>query len=403
MSTASGAGRERAFDLTALDGLRGLAALYVVLHHARIYLWVGLHQYAADGSGVGLGLAYASSLLRFGRCAVLVFFLLSGFVIHLRAARALAAGERVPVRPAGFLRRRARRLMPPLVFALLLTAALDAIGMRVDPAMYASFTHGVRTFALNLAFLQTFAVPSFGSNSPLWSLAYEGAFYLAYPVLLAVRVRAGARVAYGSAFAAGAVGWLATLAVWHPAIAIAPYFAVWAAGAVLAEAFALGKTVRQPALLLAAGASIAIWGETAGRSFGALAPDMGFAAGAALAFAVLVLHPWGQLAGAPLVKFRALGARSYTLYVTHAPILILMAAVYGSHFGGLPRAGWLAVAGAAVAVAFAFVAAPLVELPFASRRAEAEAGRAVRRRLRPAVMRGAAGAAREVDDERLAA
>ncbi len=264
MSTASGAGRERAFDLTALDGLRGLAALYVVLHHARIYLWVGLHQYAADGSGIGLGLAYASSLLRFGRCAVLVFFLLSGFVIHLRAARALAAGERVPVRPAGFLRRRARRLMPPLVFALLLTAALDAIGMRADPAMYASFTHGVRTFALNLAFLQTFAVPSFGSNSPLWSLAYEGAFYLAYPVLLAVRVRAGARVAYGSAFAAGAVGWLATLVVWHPAIAIAPYFAVWAAGAVLAEAFALGKTVRQPALLLAAGASIAIWGETAG-------------------------------------------------------------------------------------------------------------------------------------------
>jgi peptidoglycan/LPS O-acetylase OafA/YrhL len=121
-------------------------------------------------------------------------------------------------------------------------------------------------------------------------------------------------------------------------------------------------------------------------------------------FGVLVLHPWGHRAGGALVKFRALGACSYTLYVTHVPILVLMAAAYSSQFGGLPRAGWLAAAGVMVAVAFAFAVAPVAELPFVSKRAEAEGALPARRgRWASTAAGGATGASQEVDDERLAA
>ena len=80
--------------LLFLDGLRGLAAFYVVVGHARWLLWEGysegFQKHPASYSAINKALAYFLSLFKYGNEAVLFFFVLSGFVIHLRYARRMA-------------------------------------------------------------------------------------------------------------------------------------------------------------------------------------------------------------------------------------------------------------------------------------------------------------------------
>jgi peptidoglycan/LPS O-acetylase OafA/YrhL len=90
--------------LIVLDALRGLAALFVVLHHAYGLLW---SLAPIDGAAFGAATpAWALTLtnpLRFGRLAVMLFFILSGFCIHYRQAVQLARWDRrgPPPRRAG--------------------------------------------------------------------------------------------------------------------------------------------------------------------------------------------------------------------------------------------------------------------------------------------------------------
>ena len=75
-----------------LDGLRGLAAIHVMIGHARVYLHEGyrrgflLHPDAY--SVLEKLLFYVISAFRYGHAAVIFFFVLSGFVIHPRYAKA---------------------------------------------------------------------------------------------------------------------------------------------------------------------------------------------------------------------------------------------------------------------------------------------------------------------------
>src|SRR5438552_18554076 len=82
-------------NLQFVDGLRGLAALYVMVGHARWLLWEGYSEgflkHPQDYSIFNKALVYLFSLFKYGHEAVLFFFVISGFVIHLRYAQALAA------------------------------------------------------------------------------------------------------------------------------------------------------------------------------------------------------------------------------------------------------------------------------------------------------------------------
>src|SRR5579871_2999498 len=93
--------------LPFLDGLRGLAAAYVVLHHAALEVpAVGLPRTAALVHG----------LFRHGHYAVAVFIVLSGFCLMRPVLRNPSHGL-----PGGFLAyvgRRARRILPAYYAAL---------------------------------------------------------------------------------------------------------------------------------------------------------------------------------------------------------------------------------------------------------------------------------------------
>src|SRR5260221_14573530 len=94
-----------------LDGIRALAALYVVLYHATTVK-------TTDQSALPQPLRFIVAILREGHFGVVVFIVLSGFSLMLPIARAgsteLVDGFR------RYLRRPARRIMPPYYVALAL-------------------------------------------------------------------------------------------------------------------------------------------------------------------------------------------------------------------------------------------------------------------------------------------
>src|SRR5215472_5595859 len=99
--------------VAGLDGIRGLAALYVVLYHIFLRAWSGY-----PGANHA---PFWATLLSYGRGAVAIFIVLSGFSLGLGPAR--SGWQLKPI--ATYAHRRAWRILPPywaaLGFSLVMT------------------------------------------------------------------------------------------------------------------------------------------------------------------------------------------------------------------------------------------------------------------------------------------
>ena len=84
-----------------IDGIRGAAALFVVLHHIWLTTWPG---FPPDNGPWWLG------GLLYGHMAVAVFIVVSGFSLALVPMR---NGWKLPGGVKRFVRRRAWRIIPP--------------------------------------------------------------------------------------------------------------------------------------------------------------------------------------------------------------------------------------------------------------------------------------------------
>jgi peptidoglycan/LPS O-acetylase OafA/YrhL len=148
-------------NVPALDGVRGLAALAVVVHHglgangapAHITNWMDASQAAAA----------------FGYLGVDLFFVLSGYLITslLLLARRRASYYR------NFYWKRVFRILPALLLVLLLIRVL--------------WPHQVPWPSILLALLFISNIPLFWavpSIGPFWSLATEEQFYLLWPTIV---------------------------------------------------------------------------------------------------------------------------------------------------------------------------------------------------------------------------
>src|SRR2546421_13093474 len=96
--------------LDYLNGLRALAALYVVLHHAYLTVWPVLLGKAPTGIDAAL-----VGWLAYGHYSVSVFIVISGFCLMLPVLRnqdVIAGGS------ITFYRKRARRILPPYYFGM---------------------------------------------------------------------------------------------------------------------------------------------------------------------------------------------------------------------------------------------------------------------------------------------
>ena len=164
--------------LAYLDGLRAAAALYVVLFHAGVgFTSPELPPWARN----------LRRALTFGHCAVAVFIVLSGYCLMLPVARAegqLIGGMK------RYIGRRAWRILPPyyatLLASLLLLWAVPLLQTRTatiwDDTSPAFVTGPIATHLLLVHNL----VPSWATriNGPLWSVATEWQIYFFFPLVL---------------------------------------------------------------------------------------------------------------------------------------------------------------------------------------------------------------------------
>jgi peptidoglycan/LPS O-acetylase OafA/YrhL len=305
---------------------------------------------------------------RFGREAVMIFFALSGFFIHLRAARGSRSDQEVSA--GAFYRRRAHRLGAPYLFALAITVALDAIGRAAVPTLYLAATgdalidgvfshtgYGWRSVAPAVVVLPSSLGYDFGTNGPLWSLAYEVIYYALYPLWLAVR-RSSALVAYGVVPAACLL--IASLPAPTFAGVVLLYYPVWLAGAAVAEV--LSRDVVRIPRLVALGAfgfgfALHLWGGLV------LLPSVPAVLYGAAAVIVCATMGQSSIARWPVRALEYLGVRSYSIYIVHFPFVALMSAAVFT-MGGRPFHGWFAVGGALAAVAFGCLCFELCERHF---------------------------------------
>ncbi len=164
--------------LPYLDGLRGLAALFVVFHHA----YMEIHEEALSPFIQGV-----TGWLVNGQFAVDVFIILSGYCLMLPVVRSeghLRGGI------GQYLLRRARRILPPYYIALALSLLLIALvpclshpqGVRWDAALPA-FTPGIIVSHL-LVLHNLNSEWLVRIDPPMWSVATEWQIYFLFALLL---------------------------------------------------------------------------------------------------------------------------------------------------------------------------------------------------------------------------
>lgn len=347
----------RRISFTNLEALRGLLAVYVAVGHSRWLLWGGHAAWLASAySSWEVAPAYASAAFRYGREAVMVFFVLSGFFIHFQAASACSPGSVQPS-ASSFYRRRWHRLAPPYFFALAITILCDVIGRTWWPTLYLSRTGDAlidQTFdrggyAAASVLPALIVLPSslgrdFGSNGPLWSLGFEAIYYALYPAWLWLRRRSAV-----AAFGVIPLGCFALtfLPISAFLLTVLMHYPIWLAGAFVAER--LRAAGIGPLLPLAA-AGLFLAGAVLHVMSQALLPGLiaalMFGSGAVLFCAIT------QTRNTISAAAEFFGFRSYTIYAVHFPLLTLISAYVFHTYGERPLYGWLAVLGAMVAVGF---------------------------------------------------
>lgn len=227
----------------AIDLLRGVAALSVVYFHAANFTpFLGTPQ-----TPEWLGRAFAFVLTHMlGR--VELFFVISGFCVHLKWARDRAEGREGRLDGRRFFQRRVRRLYPAYLAALVVYVAMLWLVGRFGTSPFDWYDLG-----LHLALVHNFdARTSYSLNNVLWSLAVEAQLYALYFVLVPLRLRLGWTRTLALCLAAR-IGWFALSfgvhRVFHiefPASeATASHWFTWALGAWAVECwFGLEKLPR---------------------------------------------------------------------------------------------------------------------------------------------------------------
>lgn len=304
----------------SLDGLRGIAALVVLMHHC--LLVSPQLSSAVDGGGAVALEAWVwwttftpLHLIWAGREAVYVFFVLSGFVLTLPLLRAAQPSWR-----PYYARRLIRIYLPvcaSIVFALLMAGAYP----RTNGPEFSSWLnlHDEEPNAIRDILLLGGAGQL---NSPLWSLQWEMVFSLLLPLywLIALRFR--------RSWLLGVSG----LVIW---IGIAEM--TKSAGPVFLPMFGIGAlmAIRRDALEQWAG-KVGPWGWRGliTTSMILLCSDWLFPelpvsiplatiGGVLLLFIFIGCNPAINFGSNLLIQ--GLGQRSFSLYLVHEPIVVSVA------------------------------------------------------------------------------
>jgi peptidoglycan/LPS O-acetylase OafA/YrhL len=300
----------------ALDGLRLGAALTVLFAHAQD-MWFPAEMHPPELPGEA------------AHAAVVVFFVLSGFVIaYTASARHRGLGE--------FMQARMSRLSSMMIPALILTAAVElAVLAQGNADLVSEFVRGAfgpryvaTALYLNEIWFFSAAPPADGA---LWSLSFEFWYYLIFGLWFCT--------------GRGVRSWLFALAACllaGPKILL--MMPIWLMGVVacLVPPPPLKPIVRAAGIALALVAAAALVQTMPPRPFPIGQPPFFFAnqfltdwaVGLALAAALWLLPSKGP--GVPTVmvkRLHALAELTFPIYVFHFPLLVGWRLVFETHVG----------------------------------------------------------------------
>jgi peptidoglycan/LPS O-acetylase OafA/YrhL len=310
-------GRPPRQRVAGLDGLRGLAALFVVVNHVFLRAFPG---YPVDHA------PFWAAWFIYGRFAVVVFIVLSGFSLALSPAR---HGWRLD-RVSRFARRRARRILPPYWAALAFSLA---VAWLVVPPPGPGVPDAKSVLVNGLLVQNLVGAPS--PNRSFWSMAVEAQLYVVFPLLLVMVRRWG-----GTVMVVAVTLVVATVGILGPHIPrldvfviqsppdLAALFAIGVASAGIVGASSARRSWPWAGLALAAAAPVlatiswqgSVW--TLDHLFWA---DLALGPAIACLLAALATgHPAPLLRLLDARPIRHLGRSSYSLYLTHGPIVVVV-------------------------------------------------------------------------------
>jgi peptidoglycan/LPS O-acetylase OafA/YrhL len=347
-----------------LDGIRAVAALFVVAHHVYITVYPGF----PENSGPWL-----LGWLLYGNFAVAVFIVVSGYSLALAPAR---QDYRLTGGFWPYIKRRAWRILPAYWAAVLISSAIVVILVERRDDVHLA----VRDIVVHLFLVQDM-VRNTPPNGALWSIAVEWQLYFLFPIfLLARRLVGPTATAVLGVVGVWAINVLArNVAPMHRLLNLTPQFAaLFIFGMIAAGATTRREASKVPwgwittALIGASVVACALLGSVRVLGGGNLYwSDLVVGAGAACLLAALSGPGRGAvkdfLQEDPVVRT---GHFSYSIYLMHAPVLLVGWWYLVEPLGWTRNASFalmiLVVAPAAVVFSYGFYR--LVERPVMNRR-----------------------------------
>ena len=322
--------------LRGIDALRGAAALGVVFYHA-----VEQGQKVLPNNLFQHPIRLVQFTSSFGYIGVFLFFVISGFCIHLQWARSKAAGVEPDIRFGAFWKRRIRRLYPPYIITLLLFLLLAASTVGINLTHLFVYDVGMHLLMLHNLDPNT----CYTINGVFWTLAIEEQLYLAYFLLLFIRVRWGWRVTIAVCLFArlawmgiSHVVWLKTgVGIPVPEAAASHWF-TWALGALGVEVmFGLttlrgwSRDLRLATVLIVVASALSTYLPYISKdtilhdfSWFLIHPLWGLGFFIVVNRTVLAEQSWLRQTALPSIVsvFSTLGVFSYSIYLTHELVIM---------------------------------------------------------------------------------
>ncbi len=335
----------------SLDGLRGVAAAVVVVHHTLLTIPAFSDgNYRAAVPGWASWLVYSPAhVLWAGSEAVFVFFVLSGFVLTLPALR--RSQDWIAYYPSRLV-----RLYLPVLVSIGLALALFFLVPRQDqPHQSYWINRHAEPLSLHSLFNDVTLLSPSLVNSPLWSLTWEVFFSLLLPLFVSI-----AAVTRRWWWATGIIGIVLSSIGWYEHVLWLTYLPMFLIGSALAAGWeripdvgTLVGWILLPASL--AGITAEWW-----------LPDDAWWSPAVRAFVLASAGIIVVLAGKwlPAERFllggvpRELGRLSFSLYLVHEPVTVSLANLLPATFPS-----WLIVVAIPIGLGVAVVFSRFVELP----------------------------------------
>lgn len=310
---------------THVDALRGLAAILVAFGHGRLLLIHDTNELTHLTPWVK-PFYFMTSL---GPSSVMIFFVLSGFLIGSSVIRDMQSRK---WNWSKYSIARVSRIYTVLVPALVLGVVIDLLGLRcfgssvvyttpgyavfMPESMYETIT--AKIFLGNLLSLQEILVPTIGSNHALWSLTNEVWYYVMFPLMLACAY-------YAKTSPYKAIVCLVILAaiLWMLTSPILLLFLVWLMGAGISL---LPAARVRPRYAVISAIALLCWLAAQSAKIFAVNDLVTGILTAALVYC-LVAMPTSPLPRLYEWLADRLSSISYTLYLGHTPLMVIVAAL----------------------------------------------------------------------------